>query len=62
MAIAKVVRKFRVSEQPTDAAYWRAQPPEVRLATIEEIRSAYHGWTDDSQPRVERVCRIVKQV
>jgi hypothetical protein len=58
--IVKVYRKVNLREQPTDFAYWQSQPPVARLEALEAIRREYHGWTDDTQLKVERVYRIVK--
>lgn len=60
-AIAVVYRKTALSEQPSDFAYWQSQPPMARLAALEAIRRESHGWTDDTQPRLQRVCTIVKR-
>ena len=59
--IAPVVRKVKLSEQSSDFAYWQTQPYEARLAALDEIRQDYYGWTDETEPRLQRVCRIVKQ-
>lgn len=58
--IAPVVHKFKLTEQPSDFAYWQTQSYEARLAALEEIRREYYGWTDETEPRVERVVTIVK--
>ena len=58
--IVKVYRKVNLREQPTDFAYWQSQPPVARLEALEAIRCEYHGWTDETHPKVERVYRIVK--
>ena len=58
--IVKVDRKVNLREQPTDFAYWQSQTPVARLEALEAIRREYHGWTDETQPKVERVYRIVK--
>jgi hypothetical protein len=57
----KTVRKVSLHDQPSDAAYWRQQPPEERLAALEQIRREYHGWTDDTQPRLQRVYSVAKR-
>ena len=57
----KAVRKSRIDEVPSDFAYWQDQPFERRLETLETIRREYHAWRDDSQPRLQRVCRVVKR-
>ena len=59
--IAAVYRKVSLTQQPTDFAYWQSQPYAARLQALEDIRREVHGWNDESQPRVERVYRIVKR-
>jgi len=59
--IEKVCRKFDINRQPTDFAYWQAQSYEKRLAALEEIRREYHGGTDGSEQRLQRVYRITKR-
>jgi hypothetical protein len=59
--IAPVVRKFKLTEQPSDFAYWQTQSYEARLAALEEIRREYYGYTDETEPRLQRVYRIVKR-
>ncbi|NEO86611.1 MAG: hypothetical protein F6J87_20485 [Spirulina sp. SIO3F2] len=60
-SIAMTYRKVNQKQQPKDCAYWRTRPPIERLAALEQIRAEYHGWTDETRPRLERVYRIVKQ-
>ena len=60
-SIAKVYRKVSLYNQPSDFGYWQTQPYEVRLAALEEIRREYHGWHDETQPRLQRVYTIVKR-
>ena len=59
--IEKVYRKFDINRQPNDFAYWQTQSYEKRLAALEEIRREYHGGTDDSEQRLQRVYRIAKR-
>jgi hypothetical protein len=59
--IAKVYRIVGLREQPSDFTFWQNQPPAARLAALEEIRREYHGWNNDTQPRLQRVCKIVKR-
>jgi hypothetical protein len=56
-----VVRKFKVTEQPNDFAYWQTQSYESRLAALEEIRREYYGYTDETEPPMVRVVTIVKR-
>ena len=55
------VRKVKTSEQPTDFAYWQSRTPQERLAALEAIRREYHLWHYGTEPRFQRVFRIVKQ-
>ncbi|PEN05246.1 hypothetical protein CRI93_13465 [Longimonas halophila] len=59
--MARTVRTVSLRKSSSDAAYWRAQPPEARWQAVEEIRREYHGWSQDAPPRLRRVCRIVKR-
>ncbi|MDL1896610.1 toxin secretion, membrane fusion protein [Anaerolineae bacterium CFX7] len=59
--VARVVHKYTLGKEPRAIEYWRTQSYEARLAAVEEIRREYHGWTDETQPRLARVCRIVKR-
>ena len=60
-SIAPVVRKYKLTEQPNDFAYWQTQSYEARLAALEEIRREYYGYDDETEPRLQRVYRIVKR-
>jgi hypothetical protein len=59
--IKEVVTKTTMREQKSDAEYWRAQPPAARLAALEEIRQEYHRWRYGTEPRLQRVCTIVRR-
>ncbi len=58
--IATVVTKKRLDEPQSDLAYWLSQPPEARLAALEEIRQEYIRWKYKVPPRFQRVYKIVK--
>lgn len=60
-SIAPVVTKTKLHDKKNDAAYWRTQPPEARLAVVEQIRREYHSWKKDAQPGLQRVYTIVKR-
>jgi hypothetical protein len=60
-AIARVIRKVRRGEEPSEFAYWQTQPYQARLAALEEIRQEYHRWRYGFEPRLERVYQIVKR-
>jgi hypothetical protein len=59
--VQKIVRKVALTEQGTDFAFWQTQPYHARLATLEQIRQEYHRWRYGTEPRFQRVCRIIKQ-
>jgi hypothetical protein len=59
--IELVVRSYSLGEEPSDLEYWLAQSPEDRIAAVEEIRREHHGWTDETEPRLQRVFSIIKR-
>ena len=59
--VAKVAKKMRLSEQPSDFAYWQTQPYAARLAALEQIRREYIAWKYDSDPGFQRVHKILKR-
>ena len=59
--VAKVAKKLRLSEQPSDFAYWQTQPYAARLAALEQIRREYIAWKYDSDPGFQRVYKILKR-
>ena len=59
--IAKVVKVVQLKDKNTDFDYWRQQSVIDRLETIEEIRLEYHSWRYGGEPRLQRVCSIVKR-
>jgi hypothetical protein len=59
--VVPVCRVVRLDSQETDFAYWQSQPPEARLAALEEIRREYHRWKYGAEPGLQRVCTRVKR-
>lgn len=59
--VAKVVKKVKLREQKSDFAYWQSQTPIARLEALEQIRQEYHRWKYGAEPRLQRVCTIVKR-
>ena len=55
--IAKVVRKFKLGEEERPCVYWRTRPVAERIEAVELLRQEFHGWTDETEPRLSRVCR-----
>ncbi|MFC1515324.1 hypothetical protein ACFL7E_01045 [Thermodesulfobacteriota bacterium] len=61
MSIVKVVKKYKIDEQPGDFLYWQSKSYEERLDALEQIRREYNQWRYDAEQGFQRVCRIVKQ-
>ncbi len=59
--IEKIVAMTPIAEQVSDFAYWQSQPPQARLAALEQIRREYHHWKYGAEPRLERIYRIVER-
>jgi hypothetical protein len=57
--IAKVVTRVKLGEEESDFAYWQTQPPEARLAALEEIRREYHLWKYGGEPPFRKVVTIM---
>jgi hypothetical protein len=61
MEISKVVKKFKINEQPNDFSYWQSKSYEERLNALEQIREEYNQWRYHAEQRFQRVCCIVKR-
>ena len=61
LTISPVVRRFKLGEEPSDLPYWLSRPPEERIAAVTRMVMEFHGWTDDTVPRLQRICRVVKR-
>lgn len=59
--IARGVTKLKLSQEEGDAAYWQSQPPEARLAVLEEIRREYHRWKYGGDPPMRKVVTIINR-
>lgn len=59
--IAKAVKKYKITEQPSDYSFWQSKSYEERLYALEQIRKEYIAWRYHAEPGFQRVCRIVKQ-
>ena len=57
----KVVKKYRLKDQPSDRSYWQSKSYQERLEALEEIRREYNSWRYDAQQGFQRVCRVVKR-
>ncbi len=55
----KVVRKYKLGEEPKDYIYWLTKTPVERLQALEYLRQTAYG--DIFKQRLQRVYRIAKQ-
>jgi hypothetical protein len=60
-SIRPVVKIARLSSPKSDFLYWQSQSFVDRLSTLEEIRTEYHRWRGNAQPRLQRVYSITKR-
>jgi hypothetical protein len=60
MAIEKVVKKFKLGEEPRDFSYWKTRSCQERIDALEEIRREYNEWRYDVQQGFQRVYKIIK--
>lgn len=59
--IIAVMRKFRLGQEPKDREGYLRLSDAVRIGIVEQIRREYHGWTDETEPRLQRVYRVLKR-
>ncbi|RJQ53870.1 MAG: hypothetical protein C4530_17550 [Desulfobacteraceae bacterium] len=57
----KVVRKYKIKEQPKDFSFWQSKSYEERLDALEQIREEYNSWRYHAEQGFQRVYRIVKR-
>ena len=60
-SIQKVVTRKRKGDDDAAWTYWVTRPVSERLAMVEELRAEHHGWTHEPEPRLSRVCRIIRR-
>ena len=61
MGISKVIKKYKIDEQPNDFSYWQTKSYEERLDVLEQIRKEYILWRYNAEPGLQRIYRIVKR-
>jgi hypothetical protein len=59
--MALVVRKYRIGQEPKDRQGYLRLSDEERIGVVEQLRREYHGWTDETEPRLQRVYRVLKR-
>ncbi|MCX6530682.1 MAG: hypothetical protein NTZ76_11380 [Actinobacteria bacterium] len=60
-SIQKVVTQKRKGDDDAAWTYWVTRPVDERLAMVEELRAEHHGWTHEPEPRLLKVCRIIRR-
>ena len=60
LPMKKVVTKTTLNSQPSDLAYWLAQPVEARFAALETLRQQAHAHTPDAEQRLQRVYSVTQ--
>jgi len=61
MGIRKVLKKYKISEQPNAFSYWESRSYEERLETLEQIRKEYNSWRYNAEQGFQRIYRVVKR-
>jgi hypothetical protein len=59
-SMKKVIRVVSLKNQPSDYEYWLSRPVAERLDAIEALRRQYLEFTKNVEPRLQRVCRVIK--
>jgi hypothetical protein len=57
----RVVRKFRLGEEPKDCEYWLTLSMKERLDALLDLINRHHGWTNETAPRLARVLTVVER-
>jgi hypothetical protein len=61
MSVIKVIKKYKIDEQPNDFSFWQSKSYEERLEALEQIRKEYNLWRYNAEQGFQRVYRIVKR-
>lgn len=57
----KILKIVPLHEQSNEYEYWTSRPVNERIDAIEILRSQYIQFKKDVKPRLQRVCRVIKQ-
>ena len=61
MSIRKVIKRYKIKEQPNDFSFWQSRSFEERLGALEQIRKEYNSWRYNAEQGFQRIYRIVKR-
>ena len=56
-----VVNRVKLHEGDSELQYWLSRDPAERIAAVEKIRKEFHGWTNEPEPRLSRIYRIIRR-
>ena len=57
----KVLKIVSLRSKNSDFDFWQSKSYQDRLAAIELLREQYIKLQKNVQPRLQRVCRVIKQ-
>ena len=58
----KVVRKYKLGEEPNDLAFWLTKTPQERLSALESLRDLYIKLVNNGvKPGFQMVYKVVKR-
>jgi hypothetical protein len=60
-SIEKIVTRTRLGDDSSDREFWRSQTPEERVAYLVQLRRDFEGWTDETEPGLPRVARVLRR-
>jgi hypothetical protein len=61
MSISKVIKKYKINEQPNDFSFWQSKSFEERLDALEQIRKEYNLLRYNAEQGFQIIFRIVKR-
>jgi len=61
MVISKVIKRYKINEQPNDFSFWQSKSYEERLEALEQIRKEYNLWRYNAEQGFQRIYRVVKR-
>ncbi len=60
-SIRRVIHRKPMLEPDQDHAYWLSRPAEERIEALTQLRRDYEGWTDETEPRLPRIARVLRK-
>ena len=57
----KVVKRYRLGQEPKDAMYWLSRPAVERLTAVELLRQLWLESHPDAIQGLQRVCRVTQR-